>query len=42
MATTTRYNAEHWPTLETLLMIERAVKEADMPPKITELWKALP
>ncbi len=33
---------EHWPTLWTLLMIEKTVKEADLPPKRTELWKSLP
>lgn len=38
----TRYANEHWPTLETLLMIEKAIKEADIPPKRTELWKSLP
>lgn len=43
MATaSTRYANEHWPTLETLLMIEKAIKEADIPPKRTELWKSLP
>lgn len=33
---------EHWPTLWTLLMIEKTVKEADLPPKRTDLWKSLP
>lgn len=28
--------------LETLLMIENAIKKADLPPKRTELWKSLP
>jgi len=32
----------HWPNLLTLLMIESAIKTADVPPKRTELWKALP
>ncbi len=32
----------HWPNLQTLLMIEKAIKEADIPPKRTELWKSLP
>ena len=32
----------HWPNLQTLLMIERAIKTADIPPKRTELWKSLP
>jgi hypothetical protein len=32
----------HWPNLQTLLMIEMAIKEADIPPKRTELWKSLP
>ncbi len=33
---------EHWPTLWTLLMIEKTVKEAELPPKRTELWRSLP
>lgn len=32
----------HWPNLQTILMIERAIKTADIPPKRTELWKSLP
>ncbi|MDE1854059.1 MAG: hypothetical protein KGI38_10010 [Thaumarchaeota archaeon] len=32
----------HWPTLETLLMIERTIKESEIPPRRTELWKSLP
>jgi hypothetical protein len=32
----------HWPNLQTLLMIEKAIKEADIPPKRTALWKSLP
>jgi hypothetical protein len=32
----------HWPNLQTLLMIERAIKEAEVPPKRTALWKSLP
>jgi hypothetical protein len=32
---------KHWPNLGTLLMIERAIKEADMPPRRTELWESL-
>ena len=32
----------HWPNLQTLLMIEKAIKEADIPPKRTELWRSLP
>ena len=32
----------HWPTLQTLLMIEKAIKEAEIPPKRTALWKSLP
>ena len=31
----------HWPNLQTLLMIEKAIKEAEIPPKRTELWKSL-
>ncbi len=37
-----RKSQEHWPTLWTLLMIEKTVKEAEMPPKRTDLWKLLP
>lgn len=32
----------HWPTLQTLLMIEKAIKEAEIPPRRTELWRSLP
>ncbi|MDV3278023.1 MAG: hypothetical protein LYZ69_06090 [Nitrososphaerales archaeon] len=32
----------HWPTLETLLMIERTIKESEIPPRRTELWTSLP
>lgn len=32
----------HWPNLHTLLMIEKAIKEAEIPPRRTELWKSLP
>ena len=32
----------HRPNLGTLLMIEKTVKEADIPPRKTELWKSLP
>ena len=32
----------HWPTLWTLLMIEKAIKDADVPPRRTELWRSLP
>ncbi len=32
----------HWPNLQTLLMIEKAIKEADIPPKRTALWRSLP
>ena len=32
----------HWPNLQTLLMIESAIKTADVPPKRTELWNSLP
>jgi hypothetical protein len=33
---------EHWPSLETLLMIERVIKDSEMPPRRTELWNSLP
>jgi hypothetical protein len=44
MATHAVRSAEerHWPNLQTLLMIEKAIKEADVPPKRTALWKSLP
>ena len=32
----------HWPNLQTILMIERAIKAAEIPPRRTELWKSLP
>lgn len=32
----------HWPNLQTLLMIEKTIKEAEIPPKRTELWRSLP
>jgi hypothetical protein len=32
---------KHLPNLGTLLMIERAIKEAEIPPRRTELWKSL-
>jgi hypothetical protein len=41
MPTTVRYKDDRPPTLETLLMIEKAIKKADLPPKRTELWKSL-
>jgi hypothetical protein len=32
----------HWPNHGTLLMIKKTVKEADIPPRKTELWTLLP
>ena len=32
----------HWPNLQTLLMIESAIKSAETPLRRTELWKSLP
>ena len=32
----------HSPKLETVLMVERAIKESDDYPTKTELWKSLP
>ncbi len=32
----------HWPTLWTLLMIEKTIKKAEIPPRRTELWRSLP
>ncbi|MHB2036938.1 MAG: hypothetical protein ACYCPW_09400 [Nitrososphaerales archaeon] len=43
MATTIRsIDKGRRPNLEILIMIEKAIKEADVPPKKTELWKSLP
>lgn len=32
----------HSPTLETVIMVEKAIKESDIPPTRTELWNSLP
>lgn len=34
--------SRHSPTLDTIVMIERAIKDFDAPPKRTELWDSLP
>ena len=34
-------NAIHYPQLDTILMVEKAIQEMDYPKK-TELWKSLP
>ena len=40
--TTTRTLVLHEPKLDTLLMIEKAIIDADEYPTRTELWKSLP
>jgi hypothetical protein len=32
----------HWPNLQTLLMVDKAIKEAVTQPKRTALWLSLP
>jgi hypothetical protein len=32
----------HSPTLETILMVESAIKESDIPPSKVQLWRSLP
>ena len=32
----------HSPTLDTILMVEKTIKNSDVPPTRTELWNALP
>ena len=32
----------HSPTLVTVIMVEKAIKESDLPPTRTELWNSLP
>lgn len=34
-------NTIHYPQLDTILMVEKAIQEMDYPKK-TELWKSLP
>jgi hypothetical protein len=34
--------AIHSPTLETILMVESAIKESDLPPLKVQLWRSLP
>ena len=34
-------NTLHYPQLDTILMVEKAIQEMDYPKK-TELWKSLP
>jgi hypothetical protein len=34
--------AIHSPTLETILMVESAIKETDFPPLKVQLWRSLP
>ena len=40
--TTTRTQVLHEPQLDTLLMVEKAIMDADEYPTRTELWKSLP
>lgn len=32
----------HWPNLRSLLMIEKLIKDAEIPLRKTELWEKLP
>lgn len=32
----------HSPTLETILMVESAIKESNLPPSKVQLWRSLP
>lgn len=32
----------HSPTLDTVIMVEKAIKESDIPPTRTQLWNSLP
>ena len=32
----------HSPTLETIIMVESAIKESDLPPLKVQLWRSLP
>lgn len=32
----------HSPTLETVIMVEKMIRECDTPPTRTELWDSLP
>jgi len=34
--------AIHSPTLETILMVESAIKGSDLPPSKVQLWRSLP
>ena len=34
--------AIHSPTLGTILMVESAIKESDLPPSKVQLWRSLP
>ena len=34
--------AIHSPTLETILMVESAIKDSDLPPSRVQLWRSLP
>lgn len=34
--------AIHSPTLETILMVESAIKESELPPSKVQLWRSLP
>jgi hypothetical protein len=40
--TTTRTQVLHEPQLDTLLMVEKAIMDAEEYPTRTELWKSLP
>ena len=35
-------SATHSPTLDTVMMVESAIKGSDLPPSKMELWRSLP
>ena len=42
MATSTKTEVLHYPRLDTVLMVEDAIKNCEEWPTKTELWKSLP
>jgi len=35
-------SASHSPTLDSILMVERAIKQSNIPPAKVQLWRSLP
>ena len=35
-------SASHSPTLDTILMVEAAIKQSNIPPSKVQLWRSLP